>query len=124
VLEWEKATSFTSLCIWKLGFCIKQKNHQQKLDHHIVECIFLGYSEENKAHRLMRKYDKVIIISCDAIFEEMSNKVPVIDDIKDFILDPNFFKPHTNHYSMLIDSILTEFCEEIMLFSLDLVVVL
>jgi hypothetical protein len=89
-----------------------------------VECIFLGYSEENKAHRLMRKYDKVIIISCDAIFEEMSNKVPVIDDIKDFILDPNFFKPHTNHYSMLINSILTEFCEEIMLFSLDLVVVL
>jgi hypothetical protein len=103
VQEWEKATSFTSLCIWKLGFCIKQKNHQQKLDHHIVECIFLGYNEENNAYKLMKKHDKVIIISCDVILEEMSNQVSIIDDTKDSILDPNFFKPHTNHSSIHVN---------------------
>jgi lipopolysaccharide biosynthesis glycosyltransferase len=62
-----------------------------------VATIFLGYSEKNKAYKLMKKHDKMIIISCDVIFEEMNNQVPIIDDTKNFILNPNFFKPHTNH---------------------------
>jgi len=55
---------------------------QQKLDHHIVDCIFLGYNEESKAYKLMKKHDKMIIISHDVIFEVMSNQVPTIDDTK------------------------------------------
>jgi hypothetical protein len=60
--------------------------HQQKLDHHIVDCIFLGYNKENKVYKLMKKHDKMIVISHDVIFEEMNNQVPTIDDTK----DPNF----------------------------------
>ncbi len=71
--------------------------HQQKLDHHIVDCIFLGYNEENNAYKLMTKHDKMVVISHDVIFEEMSNQVPTIDDTKDLSFYPNLFKPHTNH---------------------------
>jgi hypothetical protein len=56
---------------------------QQKLDHHIADCILLGYNEESKAYKLMEKHEKMIVISHDVIFEEMSNQVPTIDDTKD-----------------------------------------
>ncbi len=56
---------------------------QQKLDHHIVDCIFLGYNEESKACKLMEKHDKMIVILHDVIFDKMSNQVPTIDDTKD-----------------------------------------
>lgn len=44
-------------------FALIQKNHQSKLDHHTIECTFLGYSEKNKGSKLMRKNDRRIMVS-------------------------------------------------------------
>ncbi len=63
-------------------FALIQKHHQSKLDHHTIECTFLGYSDESKAYRLMKKYDKSVFIFQDIIFEEVSNVyVEAIDKI-------------------------------------------
>ena len=47
-----------------------QKETRRKLDSHSIEAIFLGYSEESKAYRLMDKQSKKIVISRDVIFNE------------------------------------------------------
>lgn len=41
-------------------FASIQKDHQSKLDHHTIECTFLGYNDESKAYLLMEKNDKSI----------------------------------------------------------------
>jgi hypothetical protein len=38
-----------------------QKDHQSKLDHNTIECTFLGYEKENKAHKFMQNDDIGII---------------------------------------------------------------
>jgi hypothetical protein len=44
---------------------------------------FIDYNEEEKTYKLMKKHEKMIVVSHDVIFEEMSNQVPTIDDTKD-----------------------------------------
>jgi hypothetical protein len=56
---------------YKVFTLIPTKN-KQKLDPHLIECIFLGYSEKSKTYRLMDKSNKRIIISRDVLFDESS----------------------------------------------------
>jgi hypothetical protein len=45
------------------AFALIQKDHQSKLDHHAIECTFLGYNEESQGSKLMRKDDRRIMVS-------------------------------------------------------------
>jgi hypothetical protein len=53
-----------------MAFALIQKDHHKKLDNHTIPCIFLGYSEEQKAYRLMNKDNWKTIISRDVTFDE------------------------------------------------------
>lgn len=85
------------------AFALIQKDHRSKLDHHTIECTFLGYSDESKAYRLMRKYDKGLLISWDGIFKEIDNahievdkkQAPISTNIEDFILNLSFLHQYT-----------------------------
>ena len=49
------------------------KEQRRKLDSHSFEAIFLGYSEEVKAYRLMNINTRKLIISRDVVFDEVIN---------------------------------------------------
>jgi hypothetical protein len=53
-----------------MAFALIQKDYCKKIDNHTISCIFLGYFEQQKAHRLMNKDNRKIIISCDVTFDE------------------------------------------------------
>lgn len=53
------------------AYVLIQGEHCKKLDNHSVECIFLGYSKESKAYRLMKKGTRQIIISKDVILMKL-----------------------------------------------------
>ena len=75
------------------------KEKRQKLDSHSNECIFLGYSEESKAYRLMDSTNRKIIISRNVIFNENFDNVhknlheaEEIEEEENLLLDVDFFK--------------------------------
>lgn len=54
------------------AYALIHEERRHKLESHTTECLFLGYSEESKAYRLIAKSTKQIIISHDVIFDEHS----------------------------------------------------
>jgi hypothetical protein len=86
-----------------MAFALIQKDHHKKLDNHTIPCIFLGYSEEQKAYRLMSKDNHKIIISRNVNFDEKlspatSTQVPWYTDNdteKDSSFSMSFLTPLT-----------------------------
>ena len=73
------------------------KEKRRKLDSHSLECIFLGYSNESRAYRLMQKDTKNIIISRDVLFDEHSLttlSTPILEEQEDInqLFDNSFFQ--------------------------------
>lgn len=64
----------------KISYCIAyaliQNEHREKQDSHSIEYIFLGYDDQFKAYRLMKKRNETNnhVIN-DVIFHEMLNKL-------------------------------------------------
>jgi hypothetical protein len=50
------------------------KETRWKLDTHSIQCIFLGYSEESKAYKLMTTSGEQVLIVRDIIFYETHKK--------------------------------------------------
>ena len=73
------------------------KEQRQKLDSHSFEALFLGYSEESKAYRLLNIKTHKLIISRDVIFNEQfsphiqSHSFPEDTD-SDILIDPKIFQ--------------------------------
>jgi hypothetical protein len=94
-LVWPQTYFVTLTNFGYKAYAFIHKYKHQKLDFHTIESIFLGYSEESKAHWLMKLENYGIFISHDVIFYEVPIKV--IDSIieeKDPnpLLDVNFFQ--------------------------------
>mgnify|MGYP006982085504 FL=1 len=75
------------------GACLAGRATQQlhKLQDKATKCIFAGYNNERKGHRLFQPTLGKIIISRDVIFAENAAQ-PLVDCSKEPILDqPNAF---------------------------------
>lgn len=72
------------------------KELRRKLDSHSYEAIFLGYSEEAKAYRLMNSKTNRLIISRDVIFDE--HTIPISkgkftqENQSEQLFDPTIYK--------------------------------
>ncbi len=60
-----------------IAFVLIPGKNSKKLDYKFKECTFLGYSEENKSYKLMRKSNRFVFISRDGIFQE-TTKITII----------------------------------------------
>lgn len=70
------------------------KDQRQKFDSHSFEAIFLGYSEDTKAYRLLNVHNNKLIISRDVIFDELFGTQPFQQENVDseILITPNLFQ--------------------------------
>jgi len=55
-----------------LAYVHVPKEQRNKLDSKTLACLFLGFDSESKAFRLYDQNRKKVLISCDVVFDEMS----------------------------------------------------
>ena len=85
------------------------KEQRRKLDSHSFEAIFLGYSEETKAYRLINTHTHKLIISRDVIFDEVLSAKSVshsfqVNDDQEILFHPEIFQIQPTiqpHYGQL-----------------------
>jgi hypothetical protein len=46
------------------------KQQHNKFDNKATKCLFFGYDEQNKMHRMYNLSTNKILLSCDVVFEE------------------------------------------------------
>lgn len=68
-----RPVSYPSVRFTCYGTCAK--GNKNKTGKKLIECIFLGYSNESKAYRLFNNEKQKIVLSRDVIFFEKENKV-------------------------------------------------
>jgi len=81
------------------GYKVHVLIHKEKykLDTHFIKCIFLGYSEESKAHQFMTTSRRKILVSKDVILYELhlktiNNVIQQKDEKENFFLEVSLFK--------------------------------
>jgi hypothetical protein len=56
--------------IWVLKLVHVPKQQHSKFDNKTKKCLFLGYDEQNKMHRMYNLSTKKILLNCDVVFEK------------------------------------------------------
>jgi len=52
-----------------LSYVYVPKQQHNKFDNKTTKCLFLGYDEQNKVHRMYNMSTKKILLSYDVVFE-------------------------------------------------------
>jgi len=58
--------------VWLSNICFILKYQRKKLEPHIIDCIFLGYSDEIKGFKFTNKSTRKLIVSRNVTFIELT----------------------------------------------------